>query len=216
MLKLGRGHGDVARELKNKLCHVTAIDLSIGNGVTKTGPSGQSAAAGPSLPDNVAWFDEILLLDLLDHVSTPDVFMRELRQKMARRGSEVIITTSNVVPFIQRVLLALGGLARDRVTIRGKEQRRHFTFKSLRALLEQTGYEIMEVRGVPIPYPPGGAGRRSRGLLKLNRGLLKVSKHLFTHEICVRARPVAPVRQSLSESSQGATDLYPSAVERVA
>jgi hypothetical protein len=207
VLKLGRGHRDVAGELKRKLCHVTAIDFGGGNRVTKI---------EPRLPDNVAWFDEILLLDLLDQLSAPEVFMRALRQKMARRGSEVIITTSNVVSFIRRVLLVLGGLARDCVTIRGKEQRGHFTFKSLRALLEQAGYEIVEVRGVPMPYPQGGASRWSRGLLKLNRVLFKISKHLFAHQICMRARPVAPVRQSFAKSSPGATDLYPSAIERVA
>jgi hypothetical protein len=208
VLKLGRGHRDVAGELKRKFCHVTAIDFGGGNRVTKI---------EPRLPDNVAWFDEILLLDLLDQLSAPEVFMRELRQKMARRGSEVIITTSNVVSFIRRVLLVLGGLARDRVTIRGKEQRGHFTFKSLRALLEQAGYEIVEARGIPMPASvPGGASRWSRAWLKLNRGLFKVSKHLFAHQICMRARPLAVVRQSVRESSSNTSELFPSTVERVA
>jgi hypothetical protein len=217
VLKLGRGHGDVARELKRRLCHVTSIDLGVGNRANKKPAAARdSATPVPSLPENVAWFDEILLLDLLDQVAAPDVFVHELRRKMARRGSEVIITTANVVSLIRRLLLALGGMRRSAI-IRGRHERRGFTFKSLRVMLEQAGYEIVETRGVPMPYPAvGDASRWSRAFVKLNRALLMVSKHLFAHQICVRARPVASVRQPVSKSRFETTALYPSRVRRVA
>jgi hypothetical protein len=217
VLKLGRGHGDVARELKRRLCHVTSIDLGVGNRANKKPAAARdSATPVPSLPENVAWFDEILLLDLLDQVAAPDVFVHDLRRKMARRGSEVIITTANVVSLIRWLLLALGGMRRSAI-IRGRHERRPFTFKSLRVLLEQAGYEIVETRGVPMPYPAvGDASRWSRAFVKLNRALLMVSKHLFAHQICVRARPGASVRQPISKSRFETTALYPSRVRRVA
>ena len=108
VLKLGRGHGDVARELKRKLCHVTSIDLGVSDRAKKSIAAPELTSAIPRLPDNVAWFDEILLLDLLDQVAAPDIFMHELRRKMARRGSEVIMTTTNLVSLIRRILLVLG------------------------------------------------------------------------------------------------------------
>jgi hypothetical protein len=206
VLKLGRGYGEMTRELKRKLCHVTLIELPISKGAAK---STNVAAPSPRLPDNVAWFDEILLLDLLDQVAAPDVFMRELRRKMARRGSEVIITTTNIVSLTRRALLALGGVRRSGVA-RGKNERRPFTFKSLRKLLEQTGYDIVEMRGIPMPPLAGEVSRWSRAFVKVTRALARVSKHLFAHQICIRARPVAPPRQQLVGESSGETaELYP-------
>jgi hypothetical protein len=216
VLTLGRGHGHVARELKRKLCNVTSFELGASNRPPKAAASGDAAPPVARLPDNVSWFDEILILDVLDELAGPEVFMRELRQKMARRGSEVIIATANIVSLIRRVLLALGGMRRSAI-IRGRHERRPFTFKSLRVLLEQAGYEIVETRGVPMPYPAvGDASRWSRAFVKLNRALLMVSKHLFAHQICVRARPVASVRQPVSKSRFETTALYPSRVKRVA
>jgi|ERR1043166_5562239 hypothetical protein len=213
VLKLGRGHGEVARELKRKLCHVTSIDLGVSNRTRKA--SADSTPTSPRLPDNVAWFDEILLLDLLDHVSAPDAFMKELRRKMARRGSEVIITSTNLVSLIRRVLLAVGGVRRS-VAIPLKNERRPFTFKSLHVLLQQAGYELVEARPILMPLPGNGANRWNRAFVKLNRGLTKVSKHLFAHEICVRARPVTPTRQLSTESSSKPAELYPKPIKRVA
>jgi hypothetical protein len=212
VLKLGRGHGEVARELKRKLCHVTSIDL----GVSNRPPSADSSATMPRLPDNVAWFDEILLLDLLDQVSAPDVFMKELRRKMARRGSEVVITSTNCVSLFRRMLLAVGGVRRS-VAVPGKNERRPFTFKSLRVLLQQAGYELVETRAILMPLlSTNGANRWNRAFVKLNRGLTKVSKHLFAHQICVRARPLAPTRPLSTEDSSRPAELYPKPIRHVA
>jgi hypothetical protein len=213
VLKLGRGHADVTRELKRKLCHVTSIELGVSNRTTKRPPD--SASSVPRLPDNVAWFDEILLLDLLDHVAAPDVFMRELRRKMARRGAEVIITSTNFVSLIRRVLLALGGV-RGTTAVRGKNERRPFTFKSLRRVLEQAGFEIVETRGIPMAHLTGEVNRWSRGFVKVNRALAKVSRHWFAHQICMRARPVAPPQPALSRSSAETAELYARPIKRIA
>ncbi|HEY6205127.1 MAG TPA: methyltransferase domain-containing protein [Chthoniobacterales bacterium] len=214
VLKLGRGHGEVARELKRKLCHVTSIDLGVSNRTKKTSP--ESTPTRPRLPDNVAWFDEILLLDLIDQIAAPDVFMKELRRKMARRGSEVVITSANFVSLIRRMLLGLGGVRRT-IVVRSKNEPRPFTFKSLRVLLQAAGYEIIETRGIPMAaLATGETNRWNRAFVKLNRGLAKVSKHFFAHHICVRARPLAPTRPSSTEDSSGPAELYPKPIKRVA
>ena len=216
VLKLGRGHGDVARELKRKLCHVTSIDLGVSDRAKKSIAAPELTSAIPRLPDNVAWFDEILLLDLLDQVAAPDIFMHELRRKMARRGSEVIITTTNLVSLIRRILLVLGCVRGNRIG-RAKNERRPFTFKSLRMLLEQAGYEIVETRGLPMPCPTAGASSRwNRAFIKLNRVLFKTSKHLFAHEICIRARPVLSLGQPARKRRSNKPQLYPSGLKRVA
>ena len=202
VLQVGANHAHVANELKRKLCHVTAIAFDPKQAASKSKTSAPAFSLAPRLPANTAWFDEILLLDLIERLPAPERFMEELRQKMARRGSEVVITASNVVSFFSRIMFALGRLACGHGGIPSGEGGRLFTFKSLSALLERTGYEIVEARGVPAPFLQAiGESRWSRALLKLNQVLLRISRHLFAYQICMRARPLYQRRQVFNETS---------------
>ena len=80
VLQVGTNHAHVAKELQRKLCHVTAITFHVSQAANKS-------KASPRLPENTAWFDEILLLDLIEQLPVPESFMNELRQKMARLRS---------------------------------------------------------------------------------------------------------------------------------
>src|SRR5712692_7673623 len=71
VLQFGSGHADVTAQLKRKLCHVTAIDL---DGSARRRKS-KSFISAPRLPENVAWFDQILLMDLIEHLRDPERFM---------------------------------------------------------------------------------------------------------------------------------------------
>jgi hypothetical protein len=198
VLKMGGGSRSVAKELKQKLCRVTEVALA--------------PAPVPSLPANISWFDEILLLGVLERLPAPATFMQELRRRMPRRGSEVIITTPNAISFPTRIILALARIGRERGSICGKRKQAVFTFKTLRTLLHEAGYELIETRGAPVAFQSAvGDGRWIRALLKLNRLLLKISRHLFADQICVRARPLTALRQP-----QEATSGYPQMLGRVA
>jgi hypothetical protein len=182
VLQLGPGQANVTTQLRRKLCHVTAIDQNAKQRSTST--------PVPRLPNNVAWFDEILLMDLIEHLGNAEDFLNELRRKMARRGSEVIITVGNVACCLSRFVRVLSPFNLRRVAIPAINSHRRFTLKSLQTLLEQTGYEMVEVHGVPAPFPlTMGNTRWSRALLKLNQLLLRISKPMFAHQFCVRARP---------------------------
>jgi hypothetical protein len=203
VLKLGGGCRSVGWELKRKLCRVTEVALP--------------PAPAPSLPANVSWFDEILLLEVLERLPAPATFMQELRRRMPRRGSEVIITTPNAVSFATRLMLALARIGREPGTVCGKRKDAVFTFKTLRALLHQTGYELVEARGVPVPFQSAvGDSRWTRTLLKINQVLLKLSRHLFADQICMRARPVCTLRQPHIEEQTEETAAYPHMFGRVA
>src|SRR3712207_9254995 len=107
--------------------------------------------------------------------SDPETFMDERRRNSGAHRPEVIITAANVAFFITRAMLALGQFNYSRKGILGIGHRRLFTFKSLRALLEQAGYEVIEEKGAPAPFPLAvGTNRWSRALLLLNRALVKL------------------------------------------
>ncbi len=216
VLQLGIGHPNVAEELKRKLCRVTAIDFAT-NELAESSANGMSAAPLPHLPSNLAQFDQILLMDLVEHLHDPESFIDELRQKTAGRRPEVIITAANVAFFITRIMLALGQFNYSRKGILGLGHRRLFTFRSLRSLLEQAGYEVLEARGVPAPFPLAlGMNRRSRALLALNGLLLKLSKSLFAYQVCIRARALPDARHLLKETISSSAALRSEMLARVA
>jgi glycosyltransferase involved in cell wall biosynthesis len=215
VLQLGIGHANVAAELERRGCRVTAIDFAA-NELAENSEMIRSAAR-PSLPENLPAYDQILLMDLVEHLHDPENFMDALRKKTAGRRPEVIITTANVAFFITRIMLALGQFNYSRKGILGIGHRRLFTFKSLRALLEQAGYEVLEAHGVPAPFPLAiGTNFWSRTLLGVNGLLLNISRSLFAYQICLRARALPDSRHLLKETISGSAKLRSQLLDRVA
>ena len=89
--------------------------------------------------------------------------------------------------------------------------------RSLRALLEQAGYEVIEERGVPAPFPLAlGTNRWSRALLFVNQALIKVAKNLFAYQIFLRARPLPDAKHLLKETIAGSAALREELLGQVA
>ena len=169
------------------------------------------------MPDDIGRYHQILLTDLIEHVHDPESFMDELRRKSNGRRPEFIITAANVAFFVTRTMLALGQFNYSRRGILGTGHRRLFTFKSLRALLEQAGYEVIETRGIPAPFPLAlGLNRWSRALVKCNQILIWFSKRLFSYQIYLRARPLPDSAHLLKETISSSSVLRAQMLERVA
>ncbi len=95
--------------------------------------------------------------------------MEELRFAARRHRPEVVITTANVGFFVTRLMLLFGQFNYGRRGILDRSHRRLFTFGSLSTLLEQSGYQVIETRGVPAPFPLAvKTGWLSRFLLRAN------------------------------------------------
>ena len=213
VLQLGIGHANVAAELTRRDCRVTAIDFS----ASELDSNAACVAVNPSLPANLPEYDQILLMDLIEHLHDPENFMDTLRKQTAGRRPEVIITSANVAFFVTRLMLAFGQFNYSRKGILGIGHRRLFTFKSLRALLEQAGYEVLEARGVPAPFPLAiGTNFWSKALLRINGMLLKLSKSLFAYQVCIRARALPDSRHLLTETISGSVALRSQFLDRVA
>ncbi len=198
-----------------RLCHVTAIDFAA-NDIADASLSPASAPM-PQLPRKLGLYDHILLMDLIEHLHDPEKFMDELRGQMTGHNPEVIITSANVAFIVTRVMLALGRFNYSKKGILGLGHRRLFTFQSMRALLEQAGYEVIEESGAPAPFPLAiGPNRWSRLLLGINRVLIRVSKSLFSYQICVRARALPDSRYLLKETIDGSAALRDEVLGHVA
>ena len=218
VLQLGIGHANVAAELRSRQCQVTAVDYTASEvAAESSGSVLMRPAPAPHLPTDVSSYEHILLMDLVEHLHDPEAFMDQLRREMAGRRPEVIITSANVAFCVTRFMLACGQFNYSRKGILGLGHRRLFTFGSLRALLEQAGYEVIEERGVPAPFPLAlGVNRWSSALLKINSAMLKVSKRLFAYQVCIRARALPDSRHLLKETISGSTALREQLLERAA
>jgi len=118
-----------------------------------------------------------------------------LRAATGYKRPEIVLTTPNIGFFVTRFMLFLGHFNYGRKGILDRTHTRLFTFNSLRELLDQAGYKVTEVRGIPAPYPSAlGDNAASRALVKLNSQLIRLSKGLFSYQIlvCAQAKPTVP------------------------
>lgn len=216
VLDIGCGQGYVAREFAAKGCRVTGMD--------QYAPDFSADATGidfirwnldrTEFPVNVSGFDQIMMLDIIEHLKEPERFMDELRFAAICKRPEVVITTANIGFFVTRFMLFFGQFNYGRKGILDATHTRLFTFRSLGALLEQSGYKILEVRGIPAPFPKAiGNNIVSRFLLRANQALIGLSKGMFSYQIFVRAEAKPTVHNLLSETIDSSDQLRQSVLE---
>jgi hypothetical protein len=124
-----------------------------------------------------------------------------LRFAAACKRPEIIITTANIGFLVTRLMLLFGQFNYGKKGILDATHTRLFTFRSLQALLEQSGFKVIEVRGIPAPFPKAlGLNFVSRLLLSANQSLIRLSKGLFSYQIFIRAEAKPTVQNLLGET----------------
>jgi glycosyltransferase involved in cell wall biosynthesis/SAM-dependent methyltransferase len=201
VLDIGCGRGYVAAELVKKGCRVTGMDRHVPVGETEDLQFIEWDLDRKEFPVNVSRYDQLFMLDIIEHLRRPEEFMDELRFATGCKRPEVIMTTANIGFFAIRLMLLLGQFNYGRKGILDATHTRLFTFRSMRELLRQCGYKILEMRGIPAPYPKAlGDNLISRCLLRANEMLIKLSRTLFSYQIFVRAQALPTVNNLLRET----------------
>jgi glycosyltransferase involved in cell wall biosynthesis len=202
VLDIGCGQGYVAAELAKKAGQVTGIDQY----VPATAPAANVQLTRWDLdvqefPVEVSNFDQIFMLDVIEHLHDPEAFMESLRAATGRKRPELVLTTANIGFFITRFMLLLGHFNYGRKGILDRTHTRLFTFASLEELFEQTGYKVLEVRGIPAPFPKAvGDNAIGRFLVGLNQLAIKLLPGLFSYQIFIRAQALPTVPALLTET----------------
>ncbi len=140
--------------------------------------------------------DTILCLDVIEHLASPECFLEQLYQSLERNpGVELVISTANIAFIVQRIMLMFGQFNYGKRGILDITHTRLFTFATFTNCIQQAGFRIGEVKGVPAPFPLAlGDNWLSRTLLAINTALIRVSRSLFSYQIYVTAKPVPTVR----------------------
>jgi SAM-dependent methyltransferase len=218
VLNIGCAKADLTPELARRSCRVTNMGAQPpADSVGGVGGDGGEEfitwqIGGREFPVDVSQYDQVFLLDIVEHLDEPERFLEELRFAARRHRPEVVIAAANVGFILTRLRLLLGQFNYGRRGVLDRSHRRLYTFGSLRTLLEQSGYRVLEVRGVPAPFQlKAGNGWLSRWLLRCNEGLLRLSRGLFSYQIFMRAQALPSVHHLLEqtvESSEALLERY--------
>jgi glycosyltransferase involved in cell wall biosynthesis len=187
VLDIGSGPAGIAGELARKGCQVAVVDQF-------QPPSGthpqikvhvQDLNAPPGFEVDA---DYLLLLDVIEHLHSPEQFLAALRKKFDFNRRTLVLTTPNVAFVVQRLMLLLGQFNYGKSGILDRTHTRLFTFRSIERLLVDSGFRVRVIRGVPAPFPKVlGTGLLGRFALQSNLALIKLSKTLFSYQIYVVA-----------------------------
>jgi glycosyltransferase involved in cell wall biosynthesis len=204
VVDLGAGPGGVAAELARKGCDVTVVDRV----APKKAPEGVDVVVqdlDDDLQVDLEPYSHVLLLDIIEHLSDPEKFMEELRDRFTFDGKRIVLTTGNVAFVVPRLMLLAGQFNYGKAGILDRTHTRLFTFRSLTQLFEDAGLEIEEVRGIPAPIPKAvGDGVVARALLRANEALIELSPSLFSYQIMVVAKSKPSVRHVLEDAMERA------------
>lgn len=200
VIDLGAGPGGIAAVLAERGCDVTVLDRYPPTEEVE-GVEVLVADLDEPLEVDLRPYTHILLLDVIEHLKEPEAFLDGLRAQMDYEPREVILTTPNIAFVVQRMTLALGQFNYGRSGILDRTHTRLFTYRSLRHLLRDAGFEVLEVRGIPAPFPKAiGDNVVSRLLLAVNQALIRVLPKMFSFQIFVRARPTPDLDFRLADA----------------
>ena len=146
-------------------------------------------------------YDYYLMLDVIEHLKDPEAFLDGLRAKLDDSPRTLIITTPNIAFIVPRLMLLLGHFNYGHTGILDRTHTRLFTFRTMRRLMRDSGFQIQTIRGIPAPIPKAiGDSPLSRALLWMNQALIRVSPGLFSYQIFVTATVTPDVAYVLSST----------------
>ena len=208
VLDLASGSGEVACELRKKGCRVAGTDRKKPecDGFERFVVHDLDSQEFPDvLVDD---YDYILALDCVEHLSAPEAFLSLLRSKCYADGTSIIFTVPNIGFFITRVSLMLGQFNYGRLGILDMTHKRLFTFGSFLRMLEQEGYLVQSVCGIPAPFVKVFRDAfLGRFLLGLNQILVKLWPRMFAYQIYVEASFAPPLERLLARTIDTSRDL---------
>jgi glycosyltransferase involved in cell wall biosynthesis len=217
VLDLGCAGGWLAEALqREKGCRVTAVDrVPLGRPLEVERVIVHDLDQGPPAID-LGEYDQILMLDVLEHLASPESFVEELRDalKLTQRP-ELLVSTANIGFFINRLMLLLGQFNYGRRGVLDLTHTRLFTVASFARLFEQAGFRIVETVGVPGPFPLAlGDNTLGHALVTVNQWLIRVSRGLFSYQVFLVVRPLPSLEYLLREAHHHSARRSGQAAER--
>ncbi len=205
VLDLGCAGGYVGAMLRRQRhCGVTGVDkFPLGAGVELDAFVLHDLNDGFP-PVNAADYDHVLLLDVIEHLSTPEAFVDQLRQALKfTPDTKLLVSTANIGFFVNRLMLLFGQFNYGKRGILDLTHTRLFTFESFRRLFEQGGFRVVATRGIPGPFPLALENKTlSRFVMRVNQWLIAVAPGLFSYQMFFVVEPLPSLEYLLEKAHQ--------------
>ncbi len=139
-------------------------------------------------------YDDVLMLDVIEHLAKPELFLEQLRSALSLKPSlDVFLSTANIGFIVTRFMLLIGQFNYGRRGILDLTAYSAVYLQLRSNGRSQTGgiRFIIELEwAMPGPMPLAlGDNLLSRMLLKTNQLLIHLSRGLFSYQIFLRVRP---------------------------
>ena len=155
ILDVGCGEGFLAEQIQAMGNHVTGIDF-LPKAARQEAFDGyiQGDLEHGIDPDTPALrgreFDKVLLLDVLEHLRTPEKLLRDCLPFLKSNG-HLVISLPNVANITVRLMLLFGGFRYTERGLLDKTHLRFFTRKTARRMIEANGYRIVSQKMTIMP-----------------------------------------------------------------
>ncbi|MBL9189284.1 MAG: glycosyltransferase [Opitutaceae bacterium] len=196
VLDIGCGPGHLSPALRERQAHIIGVDQFSPADAAAFDEFHVADLNTKPVPRPLDDVQVVLVLDIIEHLTSPEKFCDTLRQHaQSNLGVKIVISTGNVGFFITRFMLFLGQFNYGNRGILDQTHTRLFTFSSLRRLLKETGFVIERERGIPAPVPlVVKSPFWQKVLMKSQTALIRVSRGLFAYQafVVARALPTLP------------------------
>ena len=203
VMDIGCGPGHLCPALHAKGCRVIGVDQFPPADATVFDEFCVADLNAPPLPRSLRDVQTVLLLDIIEHLNSPEKFCDQIRQLAQENlGVRLVISTGNIGFIVTRLMLFLGQFNYNKRGILDLTHTRLFTFSSLRRLLKETGFVVDYEIGIPAPVPLVVKNPFwQKALLRMQVLLIKISRGLFSYQMLMIVRPL-PTLATLSAQTR--------------
>ncbi|MEO6246386.1 MAG: bifunctional glycosyltransferase/class I SAM-dependent methyltransferase [Opitutaceae bacterium] len=204
VLDIGCGPGHLCAVLRERDCRIIGVDQFRPASTAAFDEFHVADLNANPVPRPLDAVQVVLVLDIIEHLISPERFCDELRLRaQSNLDVKIVISTGNVAFFVTRLMLFFGQFNYNTRGILDLTHTRLFTFTSMRRLLRETGFVIEKEIGIPAPAPlVVKSPFWQKALMAVQGGLIRVSRGLFAYQMLMVVRPLPTLPTLLAKTQR--------------
>ena len=192
VLDLGCSSGLLAERLQEMGHHVVGVDVhEFAESAERMSAFYKADLAQGIPPEAGVGFDLVLMADVLEHLGRPGELLEQSRDVLTPDGT-VILCVPNIGHWYPRTRATFGRFDYDQRGILDATHLRFFTRRSIRKLVERSGFTVRRIEPVGLPLDALGLeGSTGRLVRLIDQFLVNLWPTMFGYQFLVEATPNA-------------------------